>query len=246
MNHTFDVDIAVEYGLNCAIILENLKFWIAKNEANEVNFHDGYYWTYNSVKAFKKLFPYISERQISNALNKLEENGIIITGNYNAVAYDRTKWYAITKKGESIMQKCKMKNVKKVNGSVKKVEPIPDINRDIKPNINKDSKHKYGEYSHVLLTDKQLEKLNSEYGESMTQNLITFLDEYIEMKGYKAKNHYLAIKKWVVDAVKERDLKKGTVRKEQGNDSGRKAATVEKGYVQQLVEQGYTGEFEGF
>lgn len=30
------------------------------------------------------------------------------------------------------------------------------------------------------------------------------------------------------------------------NDTGRKTATGEKGYVQQLVEQGYTGEFEGF
>lgn len=137
MNHTFDVDIAVEYGLNCAIILENLNFWIAKNEANEVNFHDGYYWTYNSVKAFKKLFPYISERQISSALSKLEENGIIVTGNYNTVAYDRTKWYAITKKGKSIMQKCKMEDTKKSNGFVEKVEPIPYINTDINTdNIN--------------------------------------------------------------------------------------------------------------
>ena len=30
------------------------------------------------------------------------------------------------------------------------------------------------------------------------------------------------------------------------NDTGRKTATGEKGYVQQLIEQGYTGEFEGF
>ena len=30
------------------------------------------------------------------------------------------------------------------------------------------------------------------------------------------------------------------------NDTGRKTATGEKGYVQQLVEQGYAGEFEGF
>ena len=40
------------------------------------------------------------------------------------------------------------------------------------------------------------------------EELIKFLDEYIEMKGYKAKSHYLCIKKWVVDAVKERNVKK--------------------------------------
>lgn len=47
----------------------------------------------------------------------------------------------------------------------------------------------------------------SEYGEILTVKAITFLDEYIEMKGYKAKNHYLAIRKWVIDAVKEREAK---------------------------------------
>ncbi len=68
-------------------------------------------------------------------------------------------------------------------------------------------KHKKGEYGHVLLTDEQEEKLIDEYGSILTVKAITFLDEYIEMKGYKAKNHYLAIKKWVIDAVKEREPK---------------------------------------
>lgn len=71
-------------------------------------------------------------------------------------------------------------------------------------------KHKKGEYGHVLLTDEQEDKLIEEYGEIVTAKAITFLDEYIEMKGYKAKNHYLAIKKWVIDAVREREPKQGT------------------------------------
>ena len=40
MQHYFDIDIATEYGINAAIILENMRFWLAKNEANEANFHD--------------------------------------------------------------------------------------------------------------------------------------------------------------------------------------------------------------
>lgn len=78
-----------------------------------------------------------------------------------------------------------------------------DIEKDINNNI---SKHKYGEYKHVLLTDKQFNDLSKEYNNA--DKLIEFLDEYIEMKGYKAKNHYLCIKKWVVDAVKEKELMK--------------------------------------
>ena len=68
---------------------------------------------------------------------------------------------------------------------------------------NKDNniKHKYGEYKNVLLKDDEIEKLKSEY--TNWNDLITYLDEYIEMKGYKAKSHYLCIKKWVVDAIKK-------------------------------------------
>lgn len=70
----------------------------------------------------------------------------------------------------------------------------------------KASKQKYGEYNNVLLKDEELQKLQKDY--QNWEELIKYLDEYIEMKGYKAKSHYLCIKKWVVNAVKEDNLKK--------------------------------------
>ena len=82
------------------------------------------------------------------------------------------------------------------------------IGKDSIDNIPaKPQKHKYGEYKHVLLTDEEVEKIYSEYGIDFGVECIKFLDEYIEMKGYKAKNHYLCIRKWVADAVKERKEK---------------------------------------
>lgn len=68
------------------------------------------------------------------------------------------------------------------------------------------SKHKYGEYKHVLLKDEELKKLNTEYGEETTKKAIKYLDESIEMKGYKYKSHYLAMRKWVFDAIKDKGL----------------------------------------
>lgn len=68
-------------------------------------------------------------------------------------------------------------------------------------------KKKYGEYKHVLLTDDEFRKLGEDFGKDETLEAIRFLDEYIEMKGYKAKSHYLAIRKWVFDAIKERQQK---------------------------------------
>lgn len=67
----------------------------------------------------------------------------------------------------------------------------------------REKKSKYGEYGHVLLTDEEFQKLHDEYANA--DEAIAFLDEYIEYKGYKAKNHYLAMKKWVFDALKERE-----------------------------------------
>ena len=134
MQHSFDIDIATEYGILEAILLNNLWYWIEKNRANETNFFDGEYWTYNSTRAFNELFPYVSERQIKLALKHLREEEIIKVGNYNAVSYDRTLWYAFTKKGQSIVQKCPMDSAEMSNGKVENVRPIPNINTDIKPN----------------------------------------------------------------------------------------------------------------
>ena len=131
--HSFNTEIAEKYGLNAAIIFYHIVFWIEKNEANETNYHDGHYWTYNSVKAFKTLFPYMGDKQIRNALKKLEDENLVICGNYNKSPYDRTRWYALTEKGISILPKGQMDFPKRANENSQKGEPIPDTIPDVKP-----------------------------------------------------------------------------------------------------------------
>jgi hypothetical protein len=131
--HSFNTEIAEKYGLNAAIIFYHIVFWIEKNEANETNYHDGHYWTYNSVKAFKTLFPYMGDKQIRNALKKLEDEDLVICGNYNKSPYDRTRWYALTEKGISILPKGQMDFTKRANESSQKGETIPDTIPDVKP-----------------------------------------------------------------------------------------------------------------
>ena len=137
MIHFFDADIAKQYGVNAAVLLYHIAYWIKHNEANGTNYYDGNFWTYNSMRAFGELFPYMSERQISTALSKLIDDGVIVTGNYNKSTYDRTLWYALTQKGKCIMQKCKMDTAEMSNGLCGNVEPIPD---NI-PNNKPDNKH---------------------------------------------------------------------------------------------------------
>ena len=77
-----------------------------------------------------------------------------------------------------------------------------------KPKPKNPPKHKYGEFQKVRLTDEELQKLNDEYGESQIEEVITYFDKYIAEKGYKSQSHYLAIKRWVFDAVQEKKMKK--------------------------------------
>jgi hypothetical protein len=93
--HAFDPVEAEKYGILEAILLSNIRWWTAKNEANGKHYHDGKFWTYNSAKAFAKLFPYASQQQIQRALKSLESARMISVGNYNSNPYDHTKWYAI-------------------------------------------------------------------------------------------------------------------------------------------------------
>lgn len=139
MIHNFDTEIAQKYGLLESVLLNHIYYWIEKNRANESNFYDGTYWTYNSTRAFNELFPYVSERQIKNALKHLREEGILLTGNYNKSTYDRTLWYALSKKGLSIVQKCPMEESDQDNGLGDNVPPIPDNKPDNKPNKETDT-----------------------------------------------------------------------------------------------------------
>lgn len=132
MEHSFNIELAKEYGILEAILLKNIWFWIEKNRANEKNFYDGTYWTYNSTRAFNELFPYVSEKSIKRALRGLKEKGIIKTGNYNKSSYDRTLWYAFTDLGLSIVTNRTMEENKSYNGREQNELTIPDINTDNK------------------------------------------------------------------------------------------------------------------
>ncbi|MCP3678935.1 MAG: hypothetical protein GY782_01005, partial [Gammaproteobacteria bacterium] len=136
MNHSFDIKVAEKYGVPEAILLENIAFWIKKNIANKKNFHDGEYWTYNSAEAFTELFPYWTRRQIEHTLKKMHDKGLILKGCYNKMKYDRTTWYALTETSKSLYDICEINATKDGNQDTDYVEPIPDINTNIKPDIN--------------------------------------------------------------------------------------------------------------
>lgn len=59
----------------------------------------------------------------------------------------------------------------------------------------KETKKKYGEYKHVLLTEKQYNKLKEDFPK-VYEEMIKNLDEYLQIKNVTYKDHNLVMRKW--------------------------------------------------
>ncbi len=91
----------IDFNLDTAVFLDTLAYWIKKNAANQRNFHDGRYWSYNSFPAFLKLFPGWSTETIRRIIRYCVKHGLLMIGNYNKKNFDKTNWYTLTDKGLS-------------------------------------------------------------------------------------------------------------------------------------------------
>ena len=88
--------LARELGLNEALVLQQINYWIEINKKSGNNYHDGKYWTYNSIRAWQeKDFDYLSVDTVKRTFSKLEKAGYLLVGNYNKDPRDKTKWYTI-------------------------------------------------------------------------------------------------------------------------------------------------------
>lgn len=83
-----------------------------------------------------------------------------------------------------------------------------DTNKELKElkELKKESvREKYGEFQNVLLTSDEYQKLKRDFPNA--DEAIEYLSAYIAEKGYTSKSHYLALRRWVFDAIAERKAK---------------------------------------
>lgn len=136
MQHHFDTEYALKYGIEEAIVINNLQFWIVKNRANNKHFINDRTWTYNSYKAFSEIFPYWNEHKMKRILDSLVDKQILLRENYNKSGYDRTCWYAF-KDENSFLQNNNIHVADLQDGSNKSATPIPYNNTVKKTSTNK-------------------------------------------------------------------------------------------------------------
>lgn len=89
--------LARAIGLNQAIVLQQIHYWLEVNRRAGRNYHDGSYWTYSTMEEWwKRDFRHLwSYDTLCRIFSRLEDAGLLLVGNYNQIRYDRTKWYTI-------------------------------------------------------------------------------------------------------------------------------------------------------
>ena len=120
-SHAFNVEEAIKYGVEKAILLQHIRFWCVQNEGKKDNLHDGRVWMYQSVEDMHKHYPYWSTHKLHRMLKSMEDEGLILSGNYNKIGYDRTKWYSIN-----------LHSANPPNGTGESATPIQILNKILK------------------------------------------------------------------------------------------------------------------
>lgn len=132
-------ELAVVVGLNNAIALQQVHYWVRINQRADKNFRVGYYWTYNTYEAWREQFPFWSISTIKRIFMELEADGLIVTGSYNRLPIDRTKWYRINydRLGECVKliqwsgQVDTLDGSKRPIGRLNLTQPLPEIKTKI-------------------------------------------------------------------------------------------------------------------
>ena len=78
--------LAVKVGLNEAIILQQIHYWVRKSKDK---------WVYNSYKQWQVQFPFFSESTIKRAITNLKKKGILIVEQKSKKDWDRSNHYTI-------------------------------------------------------------------------------------------------------------------------------------------------------
>lgn len=132
--HHFDVEDAMKYGVEKAVVLSNIRFWLNNNKNKDLSSvkHDGYYWMYNTARDMSNVLPYFTQSKTQRLLKQLEDEGVLIVGNYNKVKYDRTKWYTLSE--FTYDENCSTQTPELTIGNEQIEQPIQDSKTDTKTN----------------------------------------------------------------------------------------------------------------
>lgn len=184
-SHSFDTGIALELGLNAAIVYNHIYYWVERNsKTKDAEMIDGRYWMYESQKEMADFLGYLSEDEIQRAIKKLLDAGLIVKGNFNKNVFNRTNWYSINvpiKKSFTKPQKCGIDSRTGAGSETADLRnPIPQ--NDGMYNKVKDNKQ---EEQHKNTTPTPPNKIHSDFGGGGLEKSSVQKIEYTNIQGQK-------------------------------------------------------------
>jgi hypothetical protein len=89
--------LATAIGLNEAIVLQQIQYWINSNQQRKSKHHfiNGRWWTYNTAEAWQEQFPFWSVSTVRRILASLRDSGLVIAEAHGDNGFDHTLWYTI-------------------------------------------------------------------------------------------------------------------------------------------------------
>ena len=80
-------------GLNEAIVLQQVHYWVRLNSRRHKNYRNGYFWTWNTYETWQAdNFPFWSVATIKRIFRRLERKGLLICDRLDKNPWNRTKW----------------------------------------------------------------------------------------------------------------------------------------------------------
>ena len=131
----FQPKLAKFLGLNEAIILNQIHYWLEKKK----HIIEGRPWVYNTYEDWQEQICFLCVSTIKKGIKKLEGMGIVIASSFNRSKMDKTKWYTIDyevlqKLYETESDQCKEEKI-----SSNKISQTMDNNNQ-RTDINESSK----------------------------------------------------------------------------------------------------------
>lgn len=125
-------ELAKLIGINEALFLQQVHYWLTTSPHEK----DGKKWVYNSYTEWRKQFPFWSYATIKRTVQKLEKLGLLISGSYNKLSIDRTKWYSIDYEAlNALAQQIPITSAECADHATIVPSPLPEITTETNSNI---------------------------------------------------------------------------------------------------------------
>lgn len=228
MVHVFNIDLAERLGIEKAIMIEQIYFWVHKNECDDIEEMniDGRTWCRSSAKGFSKYIPYMTPKKIWRVLKELVEvDEILLSGNFNKKATNQTLWYAFSDKFIEVAENYgyhfpKMENAISKNGKcnnslinnpIIEEEKIKEENKSLSNDKPKsgipftDFYDKYPLKKQKAIAEKRWYKLSAKDRKAAIDNLEDYINDCIENdRSYQYPSTYINKHTWEDFATEEK------------------------------------------